>query len=295
MSARSKHPIILAHGIARFDMLREWFTRQVQPTGFELSDGTHYFRGIKSHLEANGFEVHHASVSFAAGLQARATDLGAEVRRVLARSHAEKVHVIAHSMGGLDARCLIVDVPGMADRIASLTTIGTPHLGTSWADAALGFGGDYLVNAARQFINLDGFRDLSTAACQAFNERAQDHEATNSVRYQTFASTQERASTFLPLQPSWLVIQAREGANDGLVSANSQLWRPELVARDGTRKTIHQQRISFSADHLSQIGWWTPNLWKPADGLVNFREQIERYESGVREVYLGIARGLSDG
>ena len=36
-------------------------------------------------------------------------------------------------MGGLDARYLISRL-GMADRVLSLTTLGTPHRGTSFAD-----------------------------------------------------------------------------------------------------------------------------------------------------------------
>jgi len=37
-----------------------------------------------------------------------------------------KVHLFAHSMGGLDARHMITHL-GMANRVRTLTTIGTPH------------------------------------------------------------------------------------------------------------------------------------------------------------------------
>lgn len=46
-----------------------------------------------------------------------------------------RVHLLAHSMGGLDARWVIAQ-DGMAENIASLTTIATPHRGTSLADLA---------------------------------------------------------------------------------------------------------------------------------------------------------------
>lgn len=293
MSPTRTHPILLAHGIARFDAVREVFARRLQPLGITLDDSGHYFRGIKSHLEAHGFNVHHGAVSFAARVETRARELASEVRRVLAATGAEKLHLIAHSMGGLDARRMIVDVPGMAERVASLTTIGTPHWGTSWADVALGFGGEHLVEAAKPALDLEGFRDLTTAACAAFNARAQDSEARNGVRYRAVASAQERGATFLPLQGSWLVIHAKEGANDGLVSVKSQLWRYELAAGDGARKRVPQQEFPFAADHLSQIGWWNPSLWKPSDGLANLRGQIERHERAVRDVYLGLARELN--
>lgn len=51
------------------------------------------------------------------------------------RSKKTRAHILAHSMGGLDARWVIVQ-EGMAGKIASLTTIATPHRGTTignWA------------------------------------------------------------------------------------------------------------------------------------------------------------------
>jgi triacylglycerol lipase len=295
MTNRPHTPILLAHGIARFDAVRAALGRQLQPLGVELDDGGHYFRGIKSHLEAHGFNVHHGAVSFAARVDTRARELADEVRRVLAATGADQLHLIAHSMGGLDARHMIVDVPGMAERVASLTTIGTPHLGTAWADVALAWGGETLITALKGVLDLEGCRDLTTTACAAFNARAQDGEARNGVRYQAVASAQERSATFFPLQGSWLVIDAKEGANDGLVSVKSQLWQKELAAGDGTRKAVKQRQFPFPADHLGQIGWWNPSLWKPSDGIASLREQIETYERGVLDVYLEIAKELRDG
>jgi hypothetical protein len=46
-----------------------------------------------------------------------------------------RVHILAHSMGGLDSRWALAQ-DGMADKIASLTTIATPHRGTSLGDLA---------------------------------------------------------------------------------------------------------------------------------------------------------------
>lgn len=49
------------------------------------------------------------------------------------------VHIVGHSMGGLDARYLVSrNGLGCASWIASLTTISTPHAGSMLADIALG-------------------------------------------------------------------------------------------------------------------------------------------------------------
>src|SRR5580700_11368315 len=45
----------------------------------------------------------------------------------------EKVVVIAHSMGGLDARYMISRL-GMAPRVAALATIASPHRGDAFAE-----------------------------------------------------------------------------------------------------------------------------------------------------------------
>jgi triacylglycerol lipase len=195
-------------------------------------------------------------------------------------------------MGGLDARHMIVDLE-MADRIASLTTIGSPHLGTILADHVLDGGGVFLIDALRRVINLEGFEDLRSKACEQFNQRAEDQEARNSVFYQTYASSEELKLVFLPLIPSWIFIQEHEGRNDGLASFSTQQWKNELTANDGSRKPIVQKEFPFPADHLNEIGWWDPQeVVNPLLGFANLFKQAAVYEGKIKEVYLDIAQNL---
>lgn len=71
-----------------------------------------------------------------------AETLATQVDEVLARTGATKVHIIAHSMGGLDARYMICHLGegAYAGRVASLTTISSPHRGTKLVETALKFG-----------------------------------------------------------------------------------------------------------------------------------------------------------
>ena len=285
-----KFPIVLAHGIARFDILRQLLMSKLHLP--ETDDRLHYFKGIKSHLEANGFEVHHTNVDFAGSVEVRARQLAAQINEIVSARESVKVHVIAHSMGGLDARHLIVDIDGMADKIASLTTIGTPHLGTSFADFALGSSGKLVVSGLRPILNLEGFKDLTTDACAGFNERAKDHEAGNSVVYRTYAAVEERDFVFLPLQSSWFVIKHLEGENDGLVSLKSQQWESELRGSDSSRKTIAHVPFKVRADHLNEVGWWDPQETNPIAHLLGTGKQADQYESQIREIYLDIAKSL---
>ena len=78
-------------------------------------------------------------VHFADSVKLRSQRLAQEIQTFLERTdvQSKKVHIITHSMGGLDARRMIVDVPGMAEKVATLTTIATPHLGSPAAADAL--------------------------------------------------------------------------------------------------------------------------------------------------------------
>jgi triacylglycerol lipase len=279
------HPIVLAHGIARFDALRRELEQLGFLTGITAGDGLHYFRNIKTCLESQGFAVYHSNVSFAAGVEQRARELAGQVEAICAQGH-EKVHIIGHSMGGLDARHVIVDLPGMASKIASLTTIGTPHRGTSFADWGIRRGGDEIIRALEGILDLTGFADLTTDACETFNQRALELEATNPVVYQTYASHQEKVRVFGLLQPSWQIIRDREGANDGLVPVRSQAWAGELRAPNGKRKSIRQNPFPVSADHLNQVGWWDANEWFGLQGR-------SAYEAKIQNVYLQIAKSVS--
>ena len=277
----NKHIIVLAHGIARFDILREMMAKKIG-INVATSDSLHYFKGIKSYLETNGFECHHTSVEFAGSVDLRARQLGNQINEISSKNNGRKVHVIAHSMGGLDARHMIVDREGMAEKVASLTTIGTPHLGTSFADIGITFGGRFVIDSLRYILDLKGFDDLTIKACDDFNRRAEAQEADNDVVYRTYASSEERDHVFLPLQPSWFIINKKEGENDGLVSIKSQHWKNELIGTNGHRKKVKQLQFPVPADHLNQIGWWDTQ----EDDSVKMAE----YEGKIKDIYLQIAR-----
>ncbi|MCM3874224.1 MAG: alpha/beta fold hydrolase [Pyrinomonadaceae bacterium] len=293
--SNAKYPIILAHGIARFDFLLNYFTKTFDALGLNLvpaNDGLHYFKGIASYLRGHGFDVYHSSVGFAAGVEQRAQDLRDEVNKVLSLKNQEKVHIIGHSMGGLDARHMIVN-HDMAAKVSSLTTIGTPHLGTSFADWALAHQGDEFIKIIGNVIDLAGFRDLAQGACNSFNEQAREQEASNSVVYRAYAASQKQKLVFTPLQKSWDIINDSEGDNDGLVSVTSQHWQSQVVTAQGTAKHIEQKLFPVGADHLNEIGWWDLNEMREINWWkTSIVTAIRDYELRIKKVYLDIATHL---
>jgi triacylglycerol lipase len=120
-AARRPLPIVLLHGAAGFD--------RIGPLT--------YFFGVADTLEDDGKLVFTTSVDPLQRIEVRAGQLAEQIDQILADTGADQVHLIAHSQGGLDARFLISSL-GYGDRVATLTTISTPHLGSRLADVALG-------------------------------------------------------------------------------------------------------------------------------------------------------------
>ncbi len=120
LASRTKYPIILAHGMA----------------GFDEFSFLQYWGGVEERLRSEGFAVYTAVVDPMNGSDIRAGQLALFVDRVLTCTCSEKANIIAHSQGGMDARVL-VDAMGYHDRIASVSTVSTPHWGTPVADRLL--------------------------------------------------------------------------------------------------------------------------------------------------------------
>ncbi|MCB0265163.1 MAG: alpha/beta fold hydrolase [Calditrichaeota bacterium] len=288
-----KRPIVLSHGIARPDYLVDSVFRTLNLSLYDfslVSDRFHYFRGIASYLRKHDFEVYHTSVSFAADVETRAEDLKKEILKIIEKTKTDKVHVIAHSMGGLDARHMIVN-HDMAEKISSLTTIGTPHWGTSVADVAIQYGMDKVIGVLKTIMNFDGIRSCATESCAAFNREVEAFEAKNPIFYQTYSSHQEFNQTFLPFQIAWKILDKNEGENDGLVSLKSQRWTKMLSTEDGYRKEVPQHSFPIRADHMDQMGWWNLNEIHKA-GWWNMRalSEKQKHEELIKSVYLKIAR-----
>src|SRR3954447_10597350 len=112
-------PIVLVHGLLGFD--------KIDALG---ATWINYFPGIPELMSAVGNRVLIPRLTPTRGIEQRAKQLKDFINQ---HSPHEPVHLFAHSMGGLDARYMISRLD-MAGRVLTLTTRGTPHRGTSFAD-----------------------------------------------------------------------------------------------------------------------------------------------------------------
>jgi len=236
-SARLRHPVVLAHGLLGFD--------KIAVGGKEHS----YFRGVTGHLMRVGAEVHRPRVPSYASIAARAEELARVVRQIRAR----KVNIIAHSMGGLDARYAIAKL-GLADRVASLVTVGTPHLGTPVADLGARLAGLLkLKKLLGRVVDVEAFHDLTTARMEEFNRAIAD---VDDVVYCSVVARVDRGRAHPLLWATHAYLSERCGDNDGVVPAASQRWGEVLR--------------EIEADHWAQIGW------SPGFDTLTFYEELLR-------------------
>jgi triacylglycerol lipase len=222
-----KAPIVLVHGLFGFD--------RVQVGGLTVAC---YFPGIPEALELAGNRVLIPALPPTGAVADRALGLK---KFILRTSPAEPVHIIAHSMGGLDSRYMISCL-GMEHHVLSLTTLGTPHRGSAFADWGVRRL-ERLVKPVLEFIGMpaQGFYDLTRESCQAFNERVPD---VPTVRYYSMAARHD--GNFY--RPEWLlpyhIVLTTEGPNDGVVSVASAEHGEVLEVCEG--------------DHLSLVNWFNP-------------------------------------
>jgi triacylglycerol lipase len=233
--------IVLAHGIF----------------GFRTLVGIHYFNGVKSALESvlegTPVRVLVTGVPPAGRIELRGAQLRQEIHQALDTGlldAREKVHIIAHSMGGLDARFALspANKNNLAARVASLSTISTPHRGSLIANVltANNLLDRLTIPAVREVtrsldLSTQGLQDLTTRALETFNEEFPDHP---DVRYFSYAGKgrdgSKRTCTLL-LAAYGLISLKTKQENDGLVTVDSATWGEELVE-------------TWPADHADEIG-----------------------------------------
>ncbi len=233
---RTRHPVVLMHG---FGLLAF------------LARGGHLHEEAM-HLRLHGVAAFAPNVTPYHVIPQRAAMWKDRIEVILSQTGAEKVNLIAHSMGGLDARYLISALD-MADRVASLNTISTPHRGSSLALMALKQP-ERLRELVRNAANWVGENVMEVeadfhAALESLTPRAVtngfNREVPNvdGVYYASWAGSAGKGALnsinplFRPFN-TWLY--SREGVNDGIVSVTSATWG--------------DFRGQIEADHLQQVG-----------------------------------------
>ena len=285
------YPIVLMHGMGGFDTLDN------------LPVDVSYFNGVQADLEAHGESQVYVTIAPPYdSSENRAKSLAPQLDAILMKTRAAKLNLVAHSQGGMDARVLVSPGGlGYADRVASVTTIATPHHGTKVADVALGLipgaasgvegsvANAFLTLLEKGIYSVDGDPNLMAQATQlttgymanVFNPKYTDAAGVIYASYAgrtalesgagdcddaLYANQPSSLDVAQPeLAPTASYLEAAGATSDGLVPVNSAKWGTFMEC--------------VPADHLKECGMLLQNGPDPVSGfdhLVFFRAVVAR-------------------
>ncbi len=241
----TKYPILLVHGVF-----------------FRDTKYFNYWGRIPGELEANGAKIFYGNHHSASSVADSADELKSRIAEILAETGAEKLNIIAHSKGGLDCRYAISKL-GIADKVASLTTINTPHNGCLFADYLLSKIPSSTKNKVADTYNstlkklgepnpdfLAAVNDLTDNYCKQLNLELTTPQG---VYCQSVGSILTRATNGkFPLNFSYHLVKHFSGENDGLVSAESFRWGENftLLKPPKKRGISHGDMIDLNRENI---------------------------------------------
>jgi len=266
-SCKTRFPIVLIHGV-----------------GFRDTRKPYYWGRIPRTLAQHGAQVFYGHQDSWGTAQSNAQMLAETVDRILDETGVPKVNLIAHSKGGIDARGL-ASAHGYGDKVASITTIASPHHGSKTMDALMRFPrslfklGAFAVDNWTRTIAGDKRPDF-LAVCEGFTTQGmerfnQENPDVPGVFYQSYAFVMPTPRSDLALWFANYVLNRVEGPNDGLVSVESACW--------GENAHVLESQVRRGISHLDEI---------------DFRRRafpgVARGERGmdICDLYTGIAADL---
>ena len=245
MDAKLKYPILLVHGMGWRDGKRFGYWGRI-PKALEQAGNTVFFgnQDANADVETNG------------------SHLAERINEILSETGAEKVNIIAHSKGGLDSRYAISKC-GVGSKVASLTTVCTPHHGSRtvdwllrcptwivrfacfWADVGFRILGDRNPRTHRVIVS------FTTDEARKFNADTPDHK---DVYYQSYAFVMKKWNSDGLLWLPNLVVKRIEGENDGLLPPSAVRWGDYRGAFCGTdrRGISHLDEVDFRRKSFSK-------------------------------------------
>ncbi len=259
---RTKYPLIMVHGI-----------------GFRDLKFFNYWGRAPRYLQRSGATIYYGHQKAWGTIEENAAAIAQTIDRALEETGAAKVNIIAHSKGGLDCRFVISRL-GYADKVASLTTMSTPHRGSELVDF-LNTLPKPLFRRLTQILDrsfaifgdeapdsYNATQQLAPAYCKEFNKQTPDAE---NVLYQSYSAVMRCSFSdsllFFPHLILWWITKEK---NDGLVTESSAQWGTYL----GTLKSKTIRGISHG------------------DMIDLKREDIKGFDS--IEIYQHIVKGLKE-
>jgi triacylglycerol lipase len=230
--------IVMVHGILGFD-----------DTNGLLNGLVKYWGGLDQYLRDQGAKVATPASPAMASLATRASETikyleGTSTNpgwRIV--NGCTKVHLIGHSQGGLVSRYMVKNL-NYASKVATLTSVNTPHKGSPVADVVLNLIPDWLkpftatvLNTLAKLIYRDGRPQdvlamggsLTVSYLKTYNANTPN---VTGVKYYSYGSTMAWADLVqhpimgILYTATWAggLAYGMGSANDGIVPFSSQKW-----------------------------------------------------------------------
>jgi len=209
-----KYPLLMVHGM-----------------GFRDRKHMCYWGRVPKTLESQGTKVFFGNQDSVGSIECNANVIAQSLDKVLEITGAEKVNILAHSKGGLEARYLVNH--GYHDKVASITTIDTPHHGSHTIDFLLK-SPKWMVKAAAKGTDLwmkilgdknpdsyTCFDCLTTKTAEKFNI---DNPTPDDIYCQSYAFKCSSSFSDIFFCITYPVVRRFDGENDGMVSVSSSEW-----------------------------------------------------------------------
>ena len=244
--------------------------------------GASFRRGGHLHKEAlylrsRGVRAIAPNVSPYNTVRARTRQWEDRLTHVLEETKTDRLYLVAHSMGGLDARYLITKM-GWHEVVDVLVTISTPHRGSAIATLVLDqpdLVRNWVTDVADwvgTHILEDGSANIRRALTEltpeymetTFNPEVPNHP---DVEYWSYGC-QAGKGTEVPIAPIFRYLNGylydQEGVNDGIVSVQSARWGDY----QGTVDADHGRQVGISsglASHFDSNAFYASIMESLAD------------------------------
>lgn len=190
-------PVLLVHGLGT--------------SGAKMADGTAWFNG----LQRRDVACHAPDFTRRGSIVNNGAEITLAVDDLKRRFGVERVHILAHSSGGIHAR----EHVRSHNDVETLITLGTPHAGSFIADCFAPLGHDVAGDLGEFIVEVLGFPQMMSSAMAVYNQ----------------SYVRNRKTTFVfvaaDFDSVWsLNFAHRFGPNDGVVSVASAQALPYAVA-----------------------------------------------------------------
>lgn len=263
-----KYPVLFVHGM-----------------GFHDSRLISYWGRIPGVFENKGVPVYYGFQDSNADIETNGLHIANRIDEIIKESGANKIHIIAHSKGGLDCRYAISAL-GKGEKVASLTTVSTPHHGSKTVDLLMKLP-DSLVKFAgvcTDFVfrvlgdknpnSYKVFHSFTTKEARAFNEKYVNDEK---VYYQSYAFVMKNAFSDIFMCIPNIVVSIVEGENDGLLTPEAVKW--------GEFKGVYKGAGRRGISHCDEVDMRRRAfLKKNGDGVSDILEVYEEIYATLSEL-----------